>query len=404
MNTDQFLKRKFEYKMVLREEMHAHLVNDILPYWMKRTLDKEHSGFYGRIDGENQLHPKADKGSILNARILWTFSAAYNQFKNPQYLGIADRAFAYFIDHFIDNTHGGVYWMIDFLGNPTETKKQIYAQAFAIYGLSEYYKATKNEKALITAKNLFHLIEHHAFDQEENGYFEAYDRKWNLLEDLRLSAKDANEKKTMNTHLHILEAYTTLFQVWKDEQLKKQLKNLIVLFLDKFVNVHYGFRLFFDEHWNSKSDEISFGHDIEGSWLLQEAAEILGDKSLIEKTKKYANLMVDNVLLNGFDNDAGLMYEATPEGIKDADKHWWPQAEAIVGLVNAWQNSSNNKYLQKSSDVWDFIKSKIIDAENGEWFFKVNNKGQPYILEDKVGPWKCPYHNGRACLEIIKRL
>jgi len=390
--------------MNLKQEMHAHLVNDILPYWMERTIDNEHGGFYGRIDGENQLHPKTDKGSILNARILWTFSAAYNQFRNPQYLEIADRAFAYFIDHFIDKTQGGVYWMIDYKGNPIETKKQIYAQAFAIYGLSEYYKATKNEKALMAAKNLFHLIEHHAFDREENGYFEAYDSQWNLLEDLRLSAKDANEKKTMNTHLHILEAYTTLFQIWKDEQLQKRLKNLIVLFLDKFVNEHYGFRLFFDEHWNSKSDEISFGHDIEGSWLLQEAAEVLDDKPLIEKTKKYANAMVDAVLINGFDNNGGLMYEATPEGIKDADKHWWPQAEAVVGLVNAWQNTSDNRYLQKSIEVWDFIKSNIIDSENGEWFFKVNKNGQPYMLEDKVGPWKCPYHNGRACLEIIKRL
>ncbi len=390
--------------MKLKEEMSAHLVNDILPYWMEKTIDNEQGGFYGRIDGENNLQPKADKGSILNARILWTFSAAYNQFKNPQYLEIANRAFDYFISHFIDKINGGVFWMVDYMGNPTESKKQIYAQAFAIYGLSEYFKATKNEEALIAAQNIFYLIEHHAFDQEEDGYFEAYDQQWHLLDDLRLSAKDANEKKTMNTHLHILEAYTTLYQVWQDEQLQKQLKNLISLFLDKFVNEHYGFRLFFDEHWNPKSDEISFGHDIEGSWLLQEAAEVLADKSLIAKTKKYANAMVNTVMINGFDNDGGLMYEATPKGIKDADKHWWPQAEAIVGLVNAWQNSRDHKYLLKSNEVWEFTKSKIIDATNGEWFFKVNKAGKPYNQEDKVGQWKCPYHNGRACLEIIKRL
>jgi mannobiose 2-epimerase len=390
--------------MSLKEEMHAHLVNDILPYWMNKTIDKEHGGFYGQIDGTDQLQAQADKGSILNARILWTFSAAYNQYKNQEYLEIADRAFDYFIKHFVDKIHGGVYWMLDYQGNPVNTKKQIYALAFAIYGLSEYFKATKNEEALQYAKSLFYLIEKHAFDQEENGYFEAFDREWNLLEDLRLSAKDANEKKTMNTHLHILEAYTTLFQVWKNDELKRQLRNLIELFLDKFVNLDFRFHLFFDEHWNSKSDEISFGHDIEGSWLIQEAAEVLGDEELIQRSKKLANTMVDVVMESGFDTDGGLMYEAHPEGLKDTDKHWWPQAEAIVGLVNAWQNNSDEKYREKSSEVWGFVKDKIIDSENGEWFFKVNKKGQPYMQEDKVGPWKCPYHNGRACLEIVRRL
>lgn len=390
--------------MSLKDEMNTHLIRDILPYWMDRTIDKAYGGFVGRINGSNQLDPKSGKGGVLNARILWTFSAAYNKFKDPKYLETADRAFAYLIDNFMDKENGGIFWMLDYKGHPTETKKQIYAQAFAIYGLSEYYKSTKNELVLIEAIGLFHLIEKYAFDHEENGYFEAYDSQWRLLKDSRLSDKDANEKKTMNTHLHILEAYTTLFELWKDAQLKKQLRNLIELFIDKFVNEDWEFRLFFDEHWRSKSDEISFGHNIEGSWLLQEAAEVLGDEKLIEKTKNSAISMVNRVLEYGFDDDGGLMYEADPQGIKDSDKHWWPQAEAIIGLVNAWQNSSDQMYLDKAKEVWAFTKSNIIDQKNGEWWFKVNKAGQPYVDEDKVGPWKCPYHNGRACLEIIKRM
>lgn len=390
--------------MTLKTEMQSHLLNDILPYWMERTIDEKHGGFIGRIDGNNRIDEKADKGAILNSRILWTFSAAYNYFKDPAYLETADRAFNYINNHFIDKEHNGVFWMLDYKGNPTETKKQIYTQAFAIYGFSAYYKASRNKHALNAAIELFKLIETYAFDHGENGYFEAFDRQWNLLQDLRLSEKDANEKKTLNTHLHILEAYTTLYQIWKNKKLKKQLKNLIELKLDKFVNENSRFQLFFDENWNPKSDLISFGHDIEGSWLLLEAAKVLGDEQLIAKTKKVAISMVNSVMESGIDNDGGLMYEVYSGVIKDTDKHWWPQAEAIVGFVNAWQISSDSKYLKKAKMVWEFTKDKIIDWKDGEWWFRVNKVGQPYLQEDKAGPWKCPYHNGRACLEIIKRL
>lgn len=390
--------------MRLKNEMKSHLAEHILPYWMNKTIDLKNGGFVGRIDGNGKLDERSGKGSVLNARILWTFSSAYNALKDPAYLKVADRAFDYLTTHFVDKKFGGIFWMLDYLGHPLETKKQIYAQAFALYGLSEYYRATKNEKALKSAIALFGLIEKYAFDPEENGYFEAYDQKWNLLEDLRLSDKDANEKKTMNTHLHILEAYSALYEVWKDEHLQKQLKNLLELFMDKFVSEDFRFRLFFDEHWQTKSSEISFGHDIEGSWLLQEAAEKLEDQKLIDQTKKLANSMVDKVIMTGMDKDGGIWNAAADHGITDEDKHWWPQAEAIVGLVNAWQNSADQNYLKMAEKVWEFTKNKIIDQDNGEWWFRVNKQGQPYLNEDKVGPWKCPYHNGRACLEIIKRM
>ena len=387
------------------KELDDELRNAILPYWMKRMVDHENGGFYGQIDGNDQLHVSAPKGSVLNARILWTFSAAYNQFSEKEYLEMAHRAYKYCISYFINYRNEGVYWMLDHQGNPLETKNQIYALGFMIYGLSEYYKATQKEEALDHARMLFNSIENYSFDPVQNGYFEAFDQDWEMLDDLRLSEKDANEKKTMNTHLHILEAYTNLYRIWKDDTLKSQLKNLIEVFIRKIIDQEtWHFLLFFSSEWKPRDKEISFGHDIEGSWLIQEAAEVLGDKALIDKSRAIAIRMVDAVCYQGFDTDGGLFNELDPDGTLDTDKHWWPQAEAIVGLVNAYQVSKDPKYLDRSTHTWQFVKDKIIDEVHGEWYFRVDKSGKPFMEEDKAGFWKCPYHNSRACLEILNRL
>jgi mannobiose 2-epimerase len=386
-------------------ELDNELKESILPYWMNKMVDHEHGGFYGRIDGKNRLHPKAPKGSVLNARILWTFSAAYNYYVDPRYLPYADRAFNYCRENFINEENDGVYWLLNYNGEPVETKNQIYALGFMAYGFSEYYIATQDENALAICRKLFGSIERHSFDPKLNGYLEAFDENWNLLEDLRLSDKDANEKKTMNTHLHVLEAYTNMFRICPNEMLRQALINLINVFIDNIIDHKtYHFKLFFDEEWRARDNEVSFGHDIEGSWLLQEAAEIIGDDSLIAKTQIIAQKMVNAVLKKGFDEDGGLFYELKPDGVLDTDKHWWPQAEAMVGLVNAYQINQVPDLLEQAIRVWQFTKDKIIDAEGGEWHFRVNKEGVPYTEEDKAGIWKCPYHNSRACLEILKRL
>ena len=393
-----------KYALFLNE-LETELTGAILPYWIKNMVDEDNGGFYGQIDGNDQLHPEAPKGSVLNARILWTFSSAYNYYGKKEYLDMADRAFRYCSNIFINRENNGVYWLVDPTGQPLILKNQIYALSFMIYGLSEYYRATKDKKALNDAIMLFNSIEKFSFDHDKNGYFEAFDENWVILEDLRLSDKDANEKKTMNTHLHILEAYANLYRIWKDGHLRNQLRNLITVFMDKIIDwdtMH--FRLFFNSAWEPRDAEISFGHDIEGSWLIQEAAEVLGENDLVEESKHMAVKMVDVALAEGFDEDGGLYYEYKPDGALDTDKHWWPQAEAMVGLVNAYQIRSNPKYMDQTLKMWSFIKNKIIDTKGGEWYFKVDRAGKPYIGEDKAGIWKCPYHNGRACLEIVNRL
>lgn len=387
-----------------KQEITAELTN-ILQYWMTHTIDETNGGFIGRIDNDNKVYPQAAKGSVLNARILWTFSAAYTATKNKEYLQIAQRAYDYIQDHFIDKEEGGVFWSVDYKGNALDTKKQVYALAFTIYACSEYYQSTGIEAAKQTAIALYQQIQRHSYDEARGGYLEAFTRNWEPMEDLRLSDKDANEKKTMNTHLHVLEAYTNLYRIWPDAQLASHQRRLLNNFLEHILNVRTShLQLFFDENWKVKGDTISFGHDIEASWLLLEAAEVLQDKSLISQCKEVAVKMADAVR-EGIDTDGGLWYEYEPSESKLVkQKHWWPQAEAMIGFVNAWQISRDAQYLQYAFDSWEFVKQYILDKKQGEWFWGVQEDHRIMKQEDKVGIWKCPYHNSRACLEIIKRV
>lgn len=317
---------------------------------------------------------------------------------------IAKRAKDYLLDYFYDKENGGIYWLLDYKGNPIETKKQIYAQGFAIYGLSEYYRATQDKEALEYAIKLYKTIEAHSFDIENNGYLEAFTKDWQLIEDMRLSEKDANEQKTMNTHLHVLEPYTNLYRIWKDDSLKKQLKNMIELFLEKFINLKTNhLHLFFDTKWNSKSNIVSYGHDIEASWLLYEAALVLNDHETFEKVKAVVPHIV-KASKEGLQQDGSMVYEKNNRtGHVDTERHWWVQAEAVIGFVNHYQYYNDEDSLNNALACWKYIKSNLIDWENGEWFWSVFEDGTVNKKDDKAGLWKCPYHNSRMCLEIIKR-
>ncbi len=379
------------------------LKNNILPYWMTKAKDQQYGGFLGRIAGDETRYPEAPKGAILHARILWTFSAAYSLIPNPQYLEIANETQAYLLSHFKDDTFGGIYWLIDSSGLPTDTKKQMYAQGFAMYGLSEHARITGNQESLNQAIELYHLIEKRSLDSHKNGYFEAFTREWEEISDMRLSLKDANEKKTMNTHLHILEAYTNLFRVWPSEVLSQSLSNLITLFLDKFIDSETGhLQLFFDEDWNKKEGIISYGHEIETSWLLHEAAVALGDKSLLTSVEAMVPKIVD-AAREGLQPDGSLLYELESfTGKIDAERHWWVQAEAVVGLWKAYRLLGVDTYKQEALACWRYIQQHLIDREHGEWFWSISADGTVNRNGDKAGFWKCPYHNSRMCMEIAR--
>ncbi|MDP9081902.1 MAG: AGE family epimerase/isomerase [Bacteroidota bacterium] len=388
------------FKQELTDEL-----SRILAYWAAITPDTENGGFYGKIDNDNKVAAEAPKGSVLNARILWTFSAAYNRKPDPLFMVMAKRAYQYICDKFMDDERGGVYWSVDYKGKPLDTKKQVYAISFTIYALSEFYRASGIEAAKRKAIDLFHLLVEKAYDPIKTGYFEAFTKDWQPIADLRLSDKDANEKKTMNTHLHVLEGYTNLYRIWPDNTLSEQISSLLNNFFDHFIDYKTGhLALFFDEDWNCKGDLISYGHNIEATWLLLEAAEVIGDETSIQRIKEIAIKMADATIA-GFDADGGLWYEyepATDHLIKE--KHWWVQAEALVGFFNAWQISGDEKYLNIAINNWQFIKNKILDKQNGEWFWGINENGDVMPGEDKAGLWKCPYHNSRACMEIGTRI
>jgi len=381
------------------------LKNDILPYWITKVKDLKNGGFLGRIAGDETHYPDAPKGTILHARILWTFSAAYSLIRNPQYLEIANETQAYLLSNFKDDEFGGFFWLINSNGLPNDTKKQMYAQGFAMYGLSEHARVTGNQQSLEQAIEIYDLIEEKSFDTKKNGYFEAFTRDWNEISDMRLSLKDANEKKTMNTHLHILEAYTNLFRIWPSMQLSKSLSNLITLFLDKFIDAETGhLQLFFDENWNKKDGIISYGHEIETSWLLHEAAVVLGDNHLQAKVEAMVPKIVD-AARQGLLPDGSLLYELdTTTGHIDAERHWWVQAEAVVGLWKAYRLLGVDTYKKEAFDCWHYIQQHIIDHVNGEWVWSINADGMVNRNGDKAGFWKCPYHNSRMCMEIAHEM
>lgn len=389
---------------ILKQELQKEL-NNILQYWMHHTIDEINGGFFGSVLNDNSVNSNAAKGVVLNARILWTFSAAYNFQKDQRYLVIAARAMHYIKDHFWDKDYGGVYWSVDAKGNILEDRKQIYGLAFCIYGMSEYYVATKNKLALQCAIELYKCIELHSYDTAHKGYFEAFSKDWQSLNDLRLSTKDANEKKTMNTHLHIIEAYANLYKVWPEEILKNKIEELLFLFDQHFINHETGhLRLFFNEQWNEKVDVISYGHDIEAAWLLLQCAEIIHHDFWIEKFKKHA-ITITKAVICGLDKDGGLWYEYdqhTEKLIKE--KHWWPQAEAMIGFFNVFELNNDESYIDRAFQSWEFIKRYVVDKNNGEWYWGVNEDYNVMEGQDKAGFWKCPYHNTRACIEILKRI
>ena len=406
----------------LRQEARHTLENNILPFWNEMADDRR-GGFYGRRDGQGVLHPDAEKGAVLNARILWSYSAAYRVIGGDRNLQMADRARDYILQHFIDTTHGGVFWSLNADGTPLDTKKQSYAIGFMIYAFSEYALATGDENAKQTAISLYRTLEAHAFDPVSGGYIEALTRDWQPIDDMRLSDFDENASRTQNTHLHIIEPYTALYRVWPDPALRRAIVRLLHIFIDRLRNpLHNHIDLFFDEQWRGRRDIQSFGHDIEASWLLHESALVLEEQenkqNPAEATTPTEDPSAREILRwlephiraiasasrRGLLPNGAMRHEARLDGTTaDNDLHWWVQCENIIGHLNLYQHFHDEAALRIAHDCWQWTTQNLIDHTHGEWHWSVRADGTLNRTDDKAGFWKCPYHNTRLCTEILTR-
>ena len=381
------------------------LRQNILAFWMHHAVDRAHGKFFGSITNELIVDQLAERGALLTSRILWTFSAAYRRYRDTAYLEIADLAYADLMERFHDRQHGGFYWSIAADGAVLRDRKQVYGQAFAIYALTEYHRASEQAAPRDEAIAVYRLLDAHAQERSHGGYLEAFSRTWEPIADMRLSTVDLNEPKSQNTHLHVMEAYTNLLRVWPDEGLRRAQLTLVDTMLSRIVNpVTHHLGLFFANDWTLRSDRVSYGHDIEAAWLFTEAAEVLNNDALLTHVRTLAVKIADTTLAEGVDADGGLYNEGGPKGVTDTNKEWWPQAEAVVGFLNAFQISHDPRHLAAALRAWDFIEIHLIDRVHGEWFRGVTRTGAVLSDQSKVSFWKCPYHNGRTGLEAVARL
>ena len=388
--------------MMMLEEVKAHLLNDIIPFW-KNLRDDEFGGYYGYMDYDLKVDKKAVKGCILNSRITWFFANAYTLLKDESLLEEAKHGFAFMKEHCMDKENGGIFWSMKYDGTPEDTTKHTYNQAFSIYALSSYYEATHDEEALAMAKELFHIIETKCTD--EIGYKEAFDKEFHEVENDKLSENGVIAEKTMNTLLHVFEDYTELYRVAKLPEVKERLEWIMDTFAGKVYNPKlHRQEVFFDRNMNTILDLHSYGHDIETAWLMDRGVEVLGEKKYEEKMTPITKDLTAEIYKVAFDGHS--LENECEKGVVNVHRIWWVQAETVIGFLNGWQKDpSRTEYLDAAKSEWQFIKDHVMDKRQGsEWFWEVDQSGKPYEGRPIVEPWKCPYHNGRMCFEVIRRL
>lgn len=386
----------------MREEIQNHLVKDIIPFW-KNLRDDENGGYYGWVGYDLKVDKKAVKGCILNSRILWFFSNAYTMLKDESLLQEADHAFAFLKERCADRENGGIFWSIRYDGTPEDTTKHTYNQAFAIYALSSYYEASGKQEALDMAKELFRIIETKCTD--EIGYKEAFDKAFHEIENDKLSENGVIAAKTMNTLLHVFEAYTELYRVAKLPEVGEKLHWIMETFAHKVYNPElHRQEVFFDENMKSIIDLHSYGHDIETAWLIDRGVEVLGDPAMEALLTPITRDLTAQIYKVAFDGHS--LANECERGVVNTHRIWWVQAETVIGFLNGYQKDPSRKeYLQAAESEWQFIKDHVIDKRAGsEWYWEVDEDGKPYPNRPIVEPWKCPYHNGRMCMEVMKRL
>jgi mannobiose 2-epimerase len=404
----------------IRKEIKDEFENHMIPFWLG-LKDEEHGGYYGLVNFDLSLDKKADKGCIVNSRILWFFSRAYTKFGDEKYLHAAEHAFHYLMEAFLDDDEGGVYWSVNFDGHPADTTKHTYCQAFAIYALAAYYEATKDKDALECAYDLYHIIEDRCRDND--GYLEAFTREFEVASNEKLSENGVMATRTMNTLLHVMEAYTELYRVDGDKLVKRNIIETLKIFREKMFDAERGRLLvFFDKDYDSLIDLYSYGHDIESAWLIDRTVDIISGSTNGSSNEKseydmsdITSVLTESIYKEAFKED-GMPAEAE-NGVVLETRIWWVQCEAILGFMNAYTRIKNasesdkgysdykkfeEDYKNAAISIWEYTKKSIVDKRPGsEWYSEVRKDGAPIETKPMEDIWKCPYHNGRMFLEMM---
>ena len=391
----------------LERRMRAELESDILPFWLP-YVDRSGGGFYGLVRNDGSFDALAPKGLVMHSRFLWAYSAAYIRYAKREYLEAARAAYGFLRGGQRDELYGGFWWVVDApddrgSARPRVEVKMIYGQAFAIYALSEYYLATGEKAALDLALETYALLERAARDRDEGGYCEACDRSWTRAIRFALSDTDIACDKSMNTNLHVLEALSNLYRASLGKDVRESLVSLLEVYAKKAFAGKPNLSLYFDRDWKSLSDHVSWGHDIESSWLMTEAAHLAYGRGKAPSFVREAIRAAREGILPVLEANGGSLPRERAEGHTDLQRDWWVQAEAVVGNVDAWQETGESAYLSAAIRLWNYIEEKVLDREQGEWFWGISAEGTPAMDRPKGGLWKTCYHNGRACLEIMER-
>lgn len=381
------------------------LLENILPFWLKHAPSSGPFAFQGELDAQREPRPQALRGMLLSARLLYTFSAAHRMYPANGYLELADKAYLDLEQRFWDVRHGGYYWSANADGSINDRRKQVYGQSFAIYGLAEYSLASGRPEPLQRAIQLFHLLEKHSHDARNGGYIEAYNEKWERPEGMVFSVIGPDFEKSQNTHLHLMEAFSALHRAYPDPLVRTRLREVTELMITKIPTPNgKHLQLYFDADWTPRSDRLSYGHDIEANWLLCDAADTLEEADFTKRVHRAALQLAQATRDEGLDADGGIWNEADPKGLTNAGKDWWAQAEGAVGFLNAYQISGDDTQLDAALRVWAFAECRLVDRKDGGWFWGVKPDGITDTQAPKLSMWKCPYHNARACMELIRRV
>lgn len=383
----------------------AELLGNILPFWQKHApAPRGPFAFQGELGADLAPRPGAVRGMLLSARILWTFSAAHRLYPDKGYIDLADAAYRDLEQRFWDPRQGGYFWSANPDGSIADASKQVYGQSFALYGLSEYHLATGRPEPLQRAIQLFHLLEKHSHDSRHGGYLEAYTSDWRRPAGTALSVIGPDHPKSQNTHLHLMESFSALLRAWPEPLLRTRLREITELMITRIPTTDgRHLQLYFDEDWSPRTAQVSYGHDIEANWLLCDAADTLADPDFSTRVRRAALRLAEATLADGMDQDGGIWNEGGPKGPTNRGKDWWAQAEAAVGFVNAYQLSGDKRHLDAALRVWDFTNRCIIAHDGNEWALGVGEDGHTNTAAPRLGMWKCPYHNARACMELVRR-